>query len=157
MSHRHGLNRRDFLKLSGIGLGGATLASCERRTRAIELTAVPTPAGACRLSPAPTLAAGEAADTVLVNGNIVTMDAARSTTKALAIKNGLIRLSGDDIAVRGATGGGTEVIDLHGRTVITQPHRRALPHQCLRVARHHLRRRQLASRQHHSPDASQGR
>ena len=37
-----------------------------------------------------TLAAGEFADAILVNGNIVTIDANRSVAKALAVKNGLI-------------------------------------------------------------------
>ncbi len=117
MSHRHGhtVSRRDFLKLTGVGLGGATLAACERRSRPLELTAVPvlTVGGA---QPLPTLASGESADTILVNGNIITMDAARSTAKALAIKNGLILLAGDDRAVRGLSGQSTQVIDLRGRT-----------------------------------------
>jgi predicted amidohydrolase YtcJ len=116
MSHKHFPNRRDFLKLGGLGIGGATLASCERRTRAIEVTAVPPPAGQ-PAQPVPTLGPGEAADTVLTNGNIVTMDAARSTAKTLAVKDGLILFAGDEASARAATGGTTQIIDLHGRTV----------------------------------------
>ncbi|MFN2120447.1 MAG: amidohydrolase family protein [Anaerolineales bacterium] len=116
MSHKHTPNRRDFLKLSGLGAGGVALASCERRTRTIEVTAVPPPAGQ-PAQPAVTLAPGEAADMVLTNGNIVTMDAARSTATTLAVKDGLILFTGDEAAAQAATGGTTEIIDLRGRTV----------------------------------------
>jgi hypothetical protein len=120
--------RRDFLKLSGLGLGGAALASCGRAASVVKVTAVPPPSGQ-QGAPAPTLApteapipvgplaAGETADTVLVNGNIVTMDAQRSKVKALAIKDGLIRLVGDEQPARAAVGGSSQIIDLHGRTV----------------------------------------
>jgi len=111
--HTHRLSRRDFLKLSGLALGGAGLA-CRGGSRLVELTAVPMPA-----SPAvpPALATGQAADTILVNGNIVTMDAQRSAVQALAVRDGLIVLTGDEATVRGLAGEGTQVIDLRGRTV----------------------------------------
>jgi predicted amidohydrolase YtcJ len=115
MSHKHGINRRDFLKLGGLGLGGATLAACERKSASVSITAIPAPPGSP--IPAPTLAPGEFADAVLVNGNIVTMDAQRSTAKALAVKNGLIVMVGDEEAARAATGGESQLIDLRGRTV----------------------------------------
>jgi predicted amidohydrolase YtcJ len=113
-NHNH-ITRRDFLKLSGVALGGASLA-CGGGSKLLELTAVPTP-----VIPAapivPTLASGEVVDTILVNGNIVTMDAKRTAVKALAIKNGLILLAGEDQAVRNVSGESTKVIDLGGRTV----------------------------------------
>ena len=115
MAHRHGFNRRDFLKLSGVGLAGATLASCERAANTVKVTAIP-PASAAT-TPLPPLAPGETADAVLVNGNIVTMDAQRSKAKALAIKDGLIRLVGDEPAARAVVGGSSQIIDLQGRTV----------------------------------------
>jgi len=96
------LTRRDFLKLGGVALGGASLA-CGGGSKLIELTAIPTPASPAT-QPVPTLAPGEVADTILVNGNIVTMDATSSTVKALAIKNGLILSVGDDQPVRGMAG-----------------------------------------------------
>jgi predicted amidohydrolase YtcJ len=79
------------------------------------LTAVP--ATISPALPVPTLAAGEVADTILVNGNIVTMDAKRSTVKALAIKDGFIVAVGDDQAVRAMADADTKVIDATGRTV----------------------------------------
>ena len=114
-NHKHRLTRSDFLKLSGVALGGVTLA-CMGGSKLVELTAVPT-----SVSPTaqtiPTLAPGEVADTILVNGNIVTMDSKRSAVKALAIKSGIIQSVGDDQAMRSMTGDSTQVIDLSGRTV----------------------------------------
>lgn len=114
MAHRLGINRRDFLKLTGVGLAGATLASCKRESGAVQVTAVPPAPAATALPP---LAASEPADVVLVNGNILTMDAQRTTVRALAIKDGLVRLVGDDQAVRAVIGGATQLIELGGRTV----------------------------------------
>jgi len=112
-NHKHRLSRRDFLKLGAAALGGATLAACGRRSKVVELTAVPSPT----VVPVPTLAAGQVADIVLVNGNIVTIDAKRTVAQALAIKGGLILSVGDDQAVRSLSGDSTKVIDLGGRTV----------------------------------------
>jgi len=114
-NHPHGLTRRDLLKLGGAALAGAALAGC-RGARQFELTAVPTPVSPT-VQPLPTLAPGQVADTILVNGNIVTMNAKRAAVKALAIKNGVILLAGEEQAVRGVSGAGTKVIDLRGRTV----------------------------------------
>jgi predicted amidohydrolase YtcJ len=109
------LTRRDFLKLSGAALGAAGLAlgGC---SKFVELTAVPTSVSPT-VQPIPTLAPGEVADTILVNGNIVTIDAKRTTAKALGIKNGNIVFVGDDQAVRNMAGESSQVIDLSGRTV----------------------------------------
>ena len=118
MAHTHGVNRRDFLRLAGIGLGGTTLAACERRPPTVKLTAVPPASAAAPLpTPAPTANASEAADVVLINGNVVTMDAQRSRATALAIKDGLVSLVGDETAARAVVGGSSQLIDLRGRTV----------------------------------------
>jgi predicted amidohydrolase YtcJ len=113
-NHKHRMTRRDFLKLSGAALGGASLA-CGGGSKLLELTAVPTPVSPVQT--VPTLAAGESADTILVNGNIVTIDAKRTTAKALAIKDGIILHVGDEQAVRNMAGDSSQVIDLSGRTV----------------------------------------
>ena len=118
MSHTHSrtrqLSRRDFLKLGGVALGGAALA-CGGGGKIVELTAVP---GSDLTAPAvPILTPGEYADSIFVNGNIATMNANRSTVKALAVKNGLILSIGGDDEVRALAGENTQVINLKGRTV----------------------------------------
>jgi predicted amidohydrolase YtcJ len=122
--HHHHISRRDFLKIAGAGMGAAVLEGCKK---SIQLTAVPGPTATqaalkppptqAALQPAPTLASGTFADTVLVNGNITTMDARRSAVKALAVKDGLILSVGDDETIRKLAGPSTQVIDLGGRTV----------------------------------------
>lgn len=112
-NHKHVLSRRDFIKLSGLALGGATLA-CGSGSQLLELTAVPSTAKPAQV---PTLAPGEVADTILVNGDIATMDMQRTTAKALAIKDGLILSVGNDQTIRGMAGEMSQVIDLGRRTV----------------------------------------
>jgi hypothetical protein len=68
-------------------------------------------------TPLPPLSPGEIADTILVNGNIVTIDANRTTAKALAVKDGVIRFVGDDLPARNLAGDSSRIIDLGGRTV----------------------------------------
>lgn len=114
MSHHHRLSRREFLKLGGAALGGITLA-CGGGGKLIELTATPAPAGPAA-KPAPSLAAGVFADSILVNGNIATMDAGRTKAKAVAVKDGLVLYVGDEQTARGLAGEDTRVIDLRGRT-----------------------------------------
>ena len=58
------------------------------------------------------------ADTVLVNGKIVTVDAAGSTREALAVRDGKIVALGTSAQMRRLAGPQTRVIDLQGRTVI---------------------------------------
>lgn len=58
------------------------------------------------------------ADTILVNGKIVTVDDFFSIAQALAIKGQRILDVGSDAAIRRLAGPGTKVIDLGGKTVI---------------------------------------
>ncbi len=120
MSHQHHhLSRRDFLKIAGTGMGTMVLAGC---TKGIRVTAIPGPTTTTLpvtsiAAAVPTLAPGGFADTILVNGNIVTMDAKRTAAKALAIKDGIILSVSDDQTIRKMAGDKTQVIDLGGRTV----------------------------------------
>ncbi len=112
-NHDHRVTRREFLKYSGMALGGFGL-TCGSSAKFIELTAVPS------LKPAttsPILAAGTVADSILVNANIATMDAKRSTAKALAVKDGLILAVGDEEEIRKLAGENTKVVNAAGRTV----------------------------------------
>jgi predicted amidohydrolase YtcJ len=58
------------------------------------------------------------ADTVLVNGKIVTLDGTSAISEALAIEAGRITATGSTEAMRRLAGPATEIIDLGGRTVI---------------------------------------
>jgi predicted amidohydrolase YtcJ len=116
-NHNPKVTRRDFLKAGGLAFG-ATIAAlaCGGGNQLVELTAVPTPTRAAP-QPTPTLVPGEVADKVILNGNIITMDAVRSQASALAIKDGLISQVGTDEDIRLLSGESTRVIDLGGRTV----------------------------------------
>jgi predicted amidohydrolase YtcJ len=60
----------------------------------------------------------QSADTILVNGKILTVDAQFSTREAIAIRDGKITAVGSNSDVRKQAGSHTRVIDLQGRTVI---------------------------------------
>ncbi|MEJ8569122.1 amidohydrolase [Elongatibacter sediminis] len=64
----------------------------------------------------------EAADLLLVNGYIYTVDDGRNVEQALAVRDGLIVAVGDDEAVAPYRGEETEVIDLAGRMVLPGLH-----------------------------------
>ena len=106
------LSRRDFIKLGAMTLGGIALAGC-RGEQIVKVTATP----AATASPAPTFASGTIADTIFVNGKIVTMDANDSMAQALAIKDGLILRTGTTDVIRALAGAQTQMIDLRGRTL----------------------------------------
>jgi predicted amidohydrolase YtcJ len=112
--HHHAMTRRDFIKLGGAALGGIGLA-CGGGSRFIELTAAPKSSSPAQV--VPTMAQSGAANTIFVNGNVVTIDTKRSIAKALAVKDDRILFVGDDQAVRSLANDVTTVIDLKGRTV----------------------------------------
>jgi predicted amidohydrolase YtcJ len=60
----------------------------------------------------------QSADTILVNGKILTVDSQFSTREAIAIRDGKITAVGSSSDVRKQAGPRTRVIDLRGRTVI---------------------------------------
>ena len=63
-------------------------------------------------------ASADPADLLLVNGKIVTLDAASQVAEALAVENGRIAATGSSEELRKLAGPATKVIDLGGRTVI---------------------------------------
>ena len=87
------MNRREFLKISGIAC--ASLFAGTSRISASEPTA----------------------DLVLVNGTVVTVDPLDSVVQAIAVKNGRILDVGNDARIRRYIGHSTKVIDLAGDTV----------------------------------------
>jgi hypothetical protein len=60
----------------------------------------------------------QSADTILVNGKVLTVDSQFSTREAIAIRDGKIAAVGSNSDVRKQAGPRTRVIDLQGRTVI---------------------------------------
>jgi predicted amidohydrolase YtcJ len=60
----------------------------------------------------------QSADTILVNGKILTVDSKFSTRDAIAIRDGRITAVGSNTEIRKQAGPRTRVIDLQGRTVI---------------------------------------
>jgi predicted amidohydrolase YtcJ len=102
--------RRDFLK--GAGAAGATVAT----VLASSLTA---PAAAQTAPPpASAGAATRAADLVLKNGKVITVDAAFTIAPAIAIAGDRIVGIGPDVAMAAHTDPRTLIIDLKGKTVI---------------------------------------
>jgi predicted amidohydrolase YtcJ len=69
---------------------------------------------ACGTQPTP----AEAADTLYIHGEIVTIDASNPRAQALAVKDGRIVAVGDETEVLGHRGPGTVVVDLDGRTMV---------------------------------------
>jgi predicted amidohydrolase YtcJ len=58
------------------------------------------------------------ADTILVNGKVLTVDTMSSTREAIAVRDGLIVAVGRSADIRKLAGAKTRTIDLQGRTVI---------------------------------------
>lgn len=85
-----------------------------RRPAALALSTLAAVLAACGSDEGSSVEA-EAADLVLVNGNIVTVDESRPRAQALAASEGRIVAIGSDAEVEGYIGEGTEVIDLEGR------------------------------------------
>jgi imidazolonepropionase-like amidohydrolase len=69
------------------------------------------------LAPA-VLGAQQPADLVLLNGNIYTVDSARPTASAMAVRAGRILFVGSDGEARKLAKGSTKLIDLRGATVV---------------------------------------
>jgi predicted amidohydrolase YtcJ len=74
------------------------------------------PGTVTRAQPAPV--AQQGVDLVLWNGKVVTVDPAFSLQEAIAISNDRIVAVGSNEAIRRLAGPATQVVDLHGRTVL---------------------------------------
>lgn len=66
--------------------------------------------------PRPEASSVDQADTILVDGKIITVDPADSIAEAVAIRNGKILALGSKEAVMRHSASGTHIINLHGRT-----------------------------------------
>jgi len=126
-------DRRSFLKKTGLALGAVmswSLQACGRKARDRKAaSAVPTqkPAATTVVMPtsAPPATPEQAADTVFLNGKVITVDAQDAVAQAVAVKDGLIQAVGDSDRVRAFVGEKTNVIDLAGMSVtpgLIDPH-----------------------------------
>jgi predicted amidohydrolase YtcJ len=97
--------RRDFLK----GAAAGTVATAVAAGTAAPASAQIAPAAA---------PATRAADLVLTNGKVITVDAAFTVAQAIAIAGDRILAVGPDAAMAAHIAAGTRVIDLKGKTVI---------------------------------------
>ncbi|MFC2053144.1 amidohydrolase [Chloroflexota bacterium] len=95
-------------------MGSATLASCAGE-QFVEVKGTVTPDFIT--PPEPTLGAGEFADTVLFNGDLITMDKNIPSAKAIAVKGDKILIVGRDAEVKALAGESTQMIDLKGKTI----------------------------------------
>ena len=130
MSKHDHLTRRDFLKLTGAGVGAAILAACQKRIGLTEIppaTGTAIPSGTTLLPPgtatnttlanATPIPAGTTPNTIFTNGRIMTVDAANSISEAIAIKGDKILSVGNNEVIRALADSTTKIIDLNGRTV----------------------------------------
>ncbi len=117
--------RRDFLKgalataaaLFGWMLQGCGKRAAERRRTPEAPTSVPTIRPTYTVAPTAPAATGQAADTVLLNGRVITVDSQESVAQAVAIKDSLIQAVGSDEDIRLWSGADTKVIDVGGKAV----------------------------------------
>ena len=58
------------------------------------------------------------ADSIYLNGFVITMDADERVTEAIAVKNGRILAVGSDAALTKLAGNGTKTFDLQGKTMV---------------------------------------
>lgn len=88
------ISRRDFLKFSAASSLGLALTACNLSASSKNF-----------------------ADLVVKNGHILTIDPDNSIVNAVAVKDGLVSMTGSDNDVQASIGPDTTVIDLQGRTV----------------------------------------
>jgi len=119
--------RREFLKRAGLATGGLLAGSlaCGRSEQCIVQPAptVPTVAASPSVTatslppPATPLPSDLAAEVLLLNGKIITVDPADAIAQAVAIKDRRIQAVGTDAEIAPLAGERTQVIDLGARAV----------------------------------------
>ena len=130
------MNRRQFLISGSAALAGfalacgkstdTTAASKSAAATEVESASVPSVAKPIVQATRPPLAApGGAADLILTNGKVFTVDHNNTISQAVAIKDGLIQAVGKSEEIDQLAGEATRVLDLAGRAVtpgMVDPH-----------------------------------
>ena len=126
------VTRREFL--IGATLAGAALACGPGQVAThVVPTFAPTPTSKPLIAPAspatpttaPTVSPTSSTDMVLLNGQVITVDAADTIAQAVAIKDGLIQTVGTTEKIKTLVGDKTKVVDLKGKAVtpgLIDPH-----------------------------------
>ena len=112
MANHRKLTRRDFIKIAGAGLGGVIL-SCRQSTKLTEIPVTSQPP----IPSATTLPPGVTADTILVNGSVMTVNASNDIVQGIAIKRDRILKTGTEKDIRALAGPQTKIVELNGRAV----------------------------------------
>jgi len=116
MGKRTYLTRRDFVKLTGAGLGGVVLAC--RRSNNSQTPATTDISAIFTSTQAPALfEEGAMANLILTNGNVLTIDAMDTIAQAVAVIDDRIVHVGANEDVMAIASPDAEVIDLNGRTL----------------------------------------
>ncbi len=113
--HRH-LERRDFLKLVGAGVGGTILA-CRKNTNTATNPEVSLSPVSVATQTAGTFPAGTLANLILANGNVFTVDPVNTIAQAVAISGDKILMTGTTEDILALAAPDAQIIDLAGRTV----------------------------------------
>ncbi len=114
----HRITRRQFLVGAGAALAGATLAcGREQPTATTVPTLTPIPTHTPTPAIIPTAPPEQAADLVLLNGKIITVDPADTIAQAVAVKDGLIQAAGASDDVSPLIGETTQVVHLGGKAI----------------------------------------
>lgn len=129
------IGRRDLLRgllAAGAGLVSVLLEACGKRAAEREPTpAAPSqsptrrPTYTVAATSPPAAAPEQAADTVMVNGRILTVDPQDTIAEAVAVKAGVIQAVGSNDEIRRLVGENTKSIDLGGQSVtpgLIDPH-----------------------------------
>jgi len=129
------ISRREFFRRVGLAAGGlaATSLACGRSGRGggqpsstVPATFRPESSADALTNLAVTPAPAElAADLVLLNGRVITVDSTDTIAQAVTVKDGLIQGVGSNETIAGLLGEATQVIDLGGKAVtpgLIDPH-----------------------------------
>ncbi|RLC32772.1 hypothetical protein DRH14_05700, partial [Candidatus Shapirobacteria bacterium] len=113
--HRH-LDRRDFLKLVGAGVGGTILA-CRKSNNLVTSSGDKLSPVSVAVQTAGTFPAGTLANLILANGNVLTVDPGNTVVQSVAISGDKILMTGTTEEILALAAPDAQIIDLAGRTV----------------------------------------
>ena len=103
-----------FLDYKACLIMAVAMVACTEQPQPQQAAEAPVPAPVEQ----PVAAPGPAADWILTNGQILTVDADFSVVQAMAIADGRVMATGSNEEIEALAGGDTQVTDLEGQTVV---------------------------------------